>query len=241
MRSLRTMSCRSPTRSSSARDLGSSTSGVATSAASVAGSGPNDAANVWPMRGVRARAPRAPTPGTPGPSARCGSRWCSAAIDEQIAWATYSGSTRTELGPQNGVWVKCTTWRSGRALAHHLRDERRAGSPARAPVSPSAGDVDHRVGERRGSPRRSPPTPRGSGGRSGAGGRGRTARGAGTRGRRSRRRRSAGARRRGRAASSWACTPPAGVGRARRAPRRGRRRRSRRRPRSRPRGWPAAA
>ena len=37
------------------------------------------------------------------------------AIDEQIAWATYSGSTRTELGPQNGVWVKCTTCRSGRA------------------------------------------------------------------------------------------------------------------------------
>ena len=35
-----------------------------------------------------------------------------------------SGSTRIEFGPQNGVWVKCATRRSGRARAHDPGHER---------------------------------------------------------------------------------------------------------------------
>ncbi len=38
----------------------------------------------------------------------------TAPIDEHIASAMSVGSTRIELGPQNGVWVKWVSFRSGR-------------------------------------------------------------------------------------------------------------------------------
>ena len=165
MRSLRNISLRSPT---SVVELGAARCGRRREPASVGervgvgaerrrerrrdvGSRPSisraDAVvRARPARGVEART--APRPST---------RRCASAMSV--------GSTRIEFGPQNGVWVKCATRRSGRALAHHAGDERELVVLHEHDVA--VGRVARRPRRRtRGSPRRRRPTRRGSGGRS---------------------------------------------------------------------------
>ena len=123
IRSLRTITRRSPTASSSVR--AAAWRGVARRdrlervdvGAEARGEGRRD-------RRPCGRACRAPTGGTRAPNACSGSRPDSAARPSQRSRAAYVGSTRSSSGPQNGVCVKCTMRRSGAELAQLRAGER---------------------------------------------------------------------------------------------------------------------
>ena len=142
IRSLRTISFRSPTRSSSFL-------------ISVSTSGARARSPARPDRGrttrrrcdrSRVRAEHLERRGAEGARPALGVEPGGArAMEAHSACATYSGSTRTELGPQNGVWVKCTMCRSGRPR-EHLRDEREL-VVLDQHVLAVGGHVDDRLGE----------------------------------------------------------------------------------------------
>ena len=82
---------------------------------SAATSGPRLATNGARNRGAAGRARRAPTAGTPRPSAWCGTRPGPTRARAQSSAPMSVGSSEKSSGPANGVWVKCTTRRSGRS------------------------------------------------------------------------------------------------------------------------------
>ena len=167
MRSLRAITSRSPTASSSAprprRAARPTPRPLRARRRRGRGSRRTAARSVAPRR-----APRGPTAGTRRPSAWCGNRPGPTRARGTALRRRRSGSTRMSSGPQNGVWVKCTTRRSGRSARSCPAHERELVVVHEHDIVRRPRLARSRRRTRR-SPRRTRPTRRGSAGRSAAG------------------------------------------------------------------------